>query len=316
MRGKANFHLFLLFGLRITPAYAGKSALCASGEDLLRDHPRVCGEKETPGHSCVLPRGSPPRMRGKVFSAFCEVHNVGITPAYAGKSPSTCIGFPILGDHPRVCGEKSTTKKSMRGWQGSPPRMRGKGGGQRHPLYKARITPAYAGKSKPHPYCRTVSWDHPRVCGEKFGISCNPSLTGGSPPRMRGKVSMSSSFRALAGITPAYAGKSQGRACGASRPRDHPRVCGEKGRKAGAFKLAVGSPPRMRGKVLPDRGRVVGVGITPAYAGKSVPLRPFAVVAGDHPRVCGEKFSTLFPPPKVAGSPPRMRGKARAAASS
>ena len=65
----------------------------------------------------------------------------------------------------------------------------------------------------------------------------------------------------------------------------------------------------MRGKVLPDRGRVLGVGITPAYAGKSF-LRSFSQSrSGDHPRVCGEKLIKGLVHPIWMGSPPRMRGK-------
>ena len=50
------------------------------------------------------------------------------------------------------------------------------------------ITPAYAGKS-PYPVALTLSGgDHPRVCGEKRLCRLFTSGTGGSPPRMRGKV--------------------------------------------------------------------------------------------------------------------------------
>ena len=66
----------------------------------------------------------------------------------------------------------------------------------------------------------------------------------------------------------------------------------------------------MRGKV---QCVVVGdpyVRITPAYAGK----RPFAVnktpAGGDHPRLCGEKFSESLQTLVMIGSPPPMRGKA------
>ena len=51
----------------ITPAYAGKSLpamLTTSGD---RDHPRVCGEKPCTPPLTRWGRGSPPRMRGKVF---------------------------------------------------------------------------------------------------------------------------------------------------------------------------------------------------------------------------------------------------------
>ena len=73
------------------------------------DHPRVCGEKY-----CSLPgeagqSGSPPRMRGKVLLTARWSRSMGITPAYAGKSPGRCCLLSAAQDHPRVCGEK--TKK-------------------------------------------------------------------------------------------------------------------------------------------------------------------------------------------------------------
>ena len=35
------------------------------------------------------------------------INDVRITPAYAGKSAILFRGFFILGDHPRLCGEKA-----------------------------------------------------------------------------------------------------------------------------------------------------------------------------------------------------------------
>ena len=51
------------------------------------------------------------------------------------------------------------------------------------------------------------------------------------------------------------------------------------------------------------------VGITPAYAGKSVLPSPGRARQKDHPRVCGEKKALLVRPEPAEGSPPRMRGK-------
>ena len=34
----------------------------------MTDHPRVCGEKKSIGQDALLEAGSPPRVRGKVFS--------------------------------------------------------------------------------------------------------------------------------------------------------------------------------------------------------------------------------------------------------
>ena len=51
------------------------------------------------------------------------------------------------------------------------------------------------------------------------------------------------------------------------------------------------------------------LGITPAHAGKSAGWKSGLSYAEDHPRACGEKvvFDVLIQ--RIAGSPPRMRGK-------
>ena len=71
--------------------------------------------------------------------------------------------------------------------------------------------------------------------------------------------------------------------------KDHPRVCGEKAVCHADAAAGVGSPPRMRGKVLAKMAKVDGAGITPAYAGKSALVFDTAIIRKDHPRVCGEK---------------------------
>ena len=151
--------------------------------------------------------------------------------------------------------------------------------------------------------------DHPRVCGEKTGPGLLCPLCPGSPPRMRGKVTQNSPLCPWAGITPAYAGKSRPSLSLGGTLWDHPRVCGEKHAVPVSLMWSAGSPPRMRGKVLPGVRFNVLPGITPAYAGKSVPALAFFRVLWDHPRVCGEKASIRSGSRASQGSPPRMRGK-------
>ena len=112
-------------------------------------------------------------------------------------------------------------------------------------------------------------------------------------------------------VSPAYAGKSRECARGLTRARNHPRVCGEKSGLPVSVPTRMGSPPRMRGKALLTECRSAGVGITPAYAGKSAGNNCLFPAQGDHPRVCGEKFAFFVFCPNVLGSPPRMRGKVR-----
>ena len=117
------------------------------------------------------------------------------------------------------------------------------------------------------------------------------------------------------GITPAYAGKSHCSIGGWRQNRDYPRVCGEKPTEDMSATVALGSPPRMRGKVPYDcflirvswdHPRVCGEkqlfphsaeggkGSPPAYAGKSFLVNLAAQPRGDHPRVCGEKEALIL----------------------
>ena len=150
--------------------------------------------------------------------------------------------------------------------------MRGKDTSAQHILFNLGITPAHAGKSGQQSHIILQLWDHPRACGEKSGISEQFDMTTGSPPRMRGKVTVSKLEYKTLGITPAHAGKSLRRLIRSLIHGDHPRACGEKGILDGAQIFGMGSPPRMRGKVLRRFFRSRLTGITPAHAGKSPAL--------------------------------------------
>ena len=85
VRGKASGWRYKQQLKRITPACAGKSPLFALGLLMVWDHPRMCGEKETPSSDEVPPWGSPPHVRGKGKLNRGKGLEVGITPACAGK---------------------------------------------------------------------------------------------------------------------------------------------------------------------------------------------------------------------------------------
>ena len=86
MRGKAPVHSTGGFRIRITPAYAGKSYRYSFRKICNKDHPRLCGEKETDIQARNKKAGSPPPMRGKATCLSHQERPAGITPAYAGKS--------------------------------------------------------------------------------------------------------------------------------------------------------------------------------------------------------------------------------------
>ena len=187
--------------------------------------------------------------------------------------------------------------------------MRGKVYAHRSARVRCGITPAYAGKSSYTSDRAAVSRDHPRVCGEKYWRHSCPQMRSGSPPRMRGKVQPDADGCRPPRITPAYAGKRMLYARAVRRDRDHPRVCGEKIVLVIVFCSLMGSPPRMRGKVMRKEILRIIHGITPAYAGKREGPKNAQSKVGDHPRVCGEKCIPLTRGHGRQGSPPRMRGK-------
>ena len=147
--------------------------------------------------------------------------------------------------------------------------MRGKGLAAIQTDGSLRITPAYAGKRRSRHLSSALSWDHPRLCGEKlYEGGKNPCLVG-SPPPMRGKVQRKARHDTPTRITPAYAGKSQLEIEPFAPPQDHPRLCGEKQAIPHKELQEVGSPPPMRGKGPLAYPNVQHHRITPAYAGKS-----------------------------------------------
>ena len=146
-------------------------------------------------------------MRGKLKSEGS--HNIcfRITPACAGKTrnllqrlyrnwdhPRVCgensfqaVPYPLPLDHPRVCGENTSPNQINKSFPGSPPRVRGKPLVEVAQELRLRITPACAGKTGTHATRMQHEKDHPRVCGENSACSALMAMSGGSPPRVRGK---------------------------------------------------------------------------------------------------------------------------------
>ena len=105
---------------------------------------------------------------------------------------------------------------------------------------------------------------------------------------MRGKHRGGHLVGFLAGLIPAYAGKTATIEGGGGVRGAHPRVCGENESSEGESWYAQGSSPRMRGKQARRPRAVQARGLIPAYAGKTVSLILAVISKPAHPRVCGE----------------------------
>ena len=212
-------------------------------------------------------------MRGKVISGNRTRIDPGITPAYAGKSCPPQAPTFTRQDHPRVCGEKSTSSGLYHVLLGSPPRVRGKAFGFPRLIPGLGITPACAGKS-PFPGCgRWHPGDHPRVCEEKHLSGTTDNRPHGSPPRMRGKVCADVIVHIQPRITPAYAGKSRFPSSKAPSRQDHPRVYGEKFHPASDRKLGRVRGTKRSSGLSPAAAPAGPVGSCPASPPRSYPPR-------------------------------------------
>ena len=199
-------------------------------------------------------------------------------------------------DHPRRCGENRRIAGQLGQLRGSPPQVRGK---PRIVFKKRRlkgITPAGAGKTFQQADKVLALEDHPRRCGENGDDKATPTSTRGSPPQVRGKPHRWLPYSAARRITPAGAGKTLQRRQTLQTVQDHPRRCGENKSKARRSRELIGSPPQVRGKLVPSHVRDAQRGITPAGAGKTTGSRGCIQGKRDHPRRCGENgFECRFP---------------------
>ena len=221
-------------------------------------------------------------------------------------APVSPIG--VSGSPPHGRG-KGGLKKPLSVVYGSPPRGRGKAVKFRCTCGLQRITPAWAGKSRCSSAKGKAVQDHPRMGGEKISLAAMLPPPPGSPPHGRGKDSLVDVILAAQRITPAWAGKSPAGLRCWCRGSDHPRMGGEKPLPPFGSLPYWGSPPHGRGKARKRKERMRAMGITPAWAGKSIGAAFLVGVVRDHPRMGGEKAGHHQPTHHRRGSPPHGRGK-------
>ena len=132
-----------------------------------------------------------------------------------------------------------------------------------------RLIPAHAGKTTSTWIVTSLPRAHPRACGENRGQDRASPLPAGSSPRMRGKPIPELRWPRVARLIPAHAGKTYDLAGKAFNRWAHPRACGENGPFASHPQSALGSSPRMRGKLDVQPRHASLHGLIPAHAGKT-----------------------------------------------
>ena len=207
MRGKSSATEEDSLPGRLIPARAGKIVGVLTSPPWRRAHPRACGENEWANGRGQVRTGSSPRVRGKCEGACSNLNRAGLIPARAGKIWPTPEKSVTPRAHPRACGEND--------------------GGGPGPERAARLIPARAGKMRTDTARGRETGAHPRACGENPSPEDWRLAVEGSSPRVRGKFAVGHVLANRAGLIPARAGKIARPCRWSSRPRAHPRACGE-----------------------------------------------------------------------------------------
>ena len=150
---------------------------------------------------------------------------------------------------------------------------------------------------------------HPRSRGENGVVSLGVGQREGSSPLTRGKRDPSADRTNRGGLIPAHAGKTRGALRVASAQQAHPRSRGENIRSILGEYADDGSSPLTRGKLIPPSPGTNRLGLIPAHAGKTVPLKFGGKEPRAHPRSRGENGKVFPEWYQCLGSSPLTRGK-------
>ncbi len=236
------------------------------------------------------------------------IHTDGrITPACAGTTKDYSPSGPVPKDHPRLCGNDTSSERVGVTSTGSPPLVRERLSSWRHISATSRITPACAGTTMTTGALNIDGEDHPRLCGNDGVLNVLHVRAKGSPPLVRERLTYSPFTNSLVGITPACAGTTFDFVGGVFKERDHPRLCGNDISSIALETGFAGSPPLVRERPGDTRQMRNIARITPACAGTTGPSFALRNAYQDHPRLCGNDCGKRLKQLRVTGSPPLVR---------
>ena len=190
----------------LIPASAGSTTCPRTFRTGSWAHPRERGEHFWLATSTRMPPGSSPRARGALLRHRPHLLLVGLIPASAGSTDSSCSASGEPGAHPRERGEHSRAVSLASCVDGSSPRARGALGIVHVWEVVLGLIPASAGSTG---FLGPVDDDpgaHPRERGEHRRFHVPPSVSPGSSPRARGALHLRQQGVTGRGLIPASAG--------------------------------------------------------------------------------------------------------------
>ena len=215
-------------------------------------HPRSRGENTCGLARADMVEGSSPLTRGKRWRSAPRGGWRRLIPAHAGKTRRSRARRFGHWAHPRSRGENTHGLTGMEATLGSSPLTRGKLAVSHIALWKPRLIPAHAGKTRERGRSSPLGAAHPRSRGENASRDAHNSEPTGSSPLTRGKQGRRVEVDVNRRLIPAHAGKTNPSFCPLMRGEAHPRSRGENSPDTREISCFDGSSPLTRGK----RGRV------------------------------------------------------------
>ena len=247
-RGKHGNAAVMTVRLGLIPTWAGKTRASSRRRTGTRAHPRMGGENSAFDQPIEVAAGSSPHGRGKRRRVRARTLTARLIPARAGKTNGPAAPTREHWAHPRAGGENDRLGDTRRGPPGSSPRGRGKQPADGLRCRCVRLIPTRAGKT-PH---LSLGWlpqaAHPRAGGENNGAVSLTLSQYGSSPHGRGKPTVAGSGSGVAGLIPAWAGKTFPERSRTWPQRAHPRMGGENSAGLVSTSPSSGSSPHGRGK--------------------------------------------------------------------
>ena len=307
-RGTPDIVPDLLMGIRFIPACAGNAPEEQANQGRGSVHPRMRGERVDIAVALDNHGGSSPHARGTLERPIVHCVAFRFIPACAGNAAPPGTPARAGSVHPRMRGERNEGRDCPFIVHGSSPHARGTHPEQAGQWQSTRFIPACAGNAAGRYKGGRAQTVHPRMRGERrLGRDITRSGVGSSP-HARGTRMARRPGSARCRFIPACAGNARS----ASRPEPsstvHPRMRGERTDEAAKTYAQDGSSPHARGTQDVVGGVLHGVRFIPACAGNAAARTCPGGQGPVHPRMRGERSSSLFCSIPSRGSSPHARG--------
>ena len=278
---------------RFIPACAGNAPSLIPDHPAWTVHPRMRGERTTRSNPARVSRGSSPHARGTLAACIFKSCDERFIPACAGNADTSGKRASAATVHPRMRGERRRAAVRQEGWPGSSPHARGTLGSVTLRRHLHRFIPACAGNADTVPRPPVWMAVHPRMRGERRFQAVRTGWPCGSSPHARGTQPTLRNSDYSERFIPACAGN----ACLLSQQLPdvpvHPRMRGERPRRARAVIPAAGSSPHARGTPWAKNVTQSIQRFIPACAGNAIGFDFANFDLSVHPRMRGER--TRFP---------------------